>query len=493
MPRLSSPVSASAPNSRRIPSNAGPLVAAFLGSVLLSVLAFSSATIVSRDAALYLEVARQVVELGPTSAFRAFNWPWFSLLLAATSSVVGLPLEAAAYFWCTLFAAGTSVLLVLVTRRFAPGSAWWACLVVLSVPAFNQFRGDIIREHGSWFFSLVALLLALRWWERGGWWRAAAIQSSIALAALFRLEAVILAPALALCMLGDLQTRQGWKRLLQLNALPLASIAAMGLAWLSGAYLSQPRIVDFLAMVDPRVIWLQFESMADQVAAVLVNHGKADARQILFFGLSLTLLVKFLALSGPLCLPLLDRTNWQAVGEFWRKLRPFAWTWILYLCVLLVFFVQQRFINSRYISFLNLLVVPLLTMALMMFCRKHARWARFVVLLLLLVMVDNVVSLKPGKTHYREAAAWVAANTRADDLVYYEDPRIAYYAGRGYPVTGVTGEQVVTGQDAQGYRYYVFTHKPDNQSLGLWLASRQQHVIRRFENRGGDTILVIGQ
>jgi len=472
--------------------DAGPLVATVLGSLLLSMLAFSSATIIGRDAALYLDVARQAVEAGPSAAFQVFDWPWFSLLLAATRVVFGLHLEAAAYGWCAAFMAGTSVLLVLVTRRFSPMSAYWACLVALSIPAFNQFRGDIIREHGSWFFSLLALCLALRWFERGGWWRAAAIQTSIALAALFRLEAVILVPALALCMLGELKARQGWNRLLQLNALPLAGIIALGSALLAGS-LAGPRVATFLAMIEPQQLFLQFESMANQLAAaILPDHAKVYAPRILFFGLSLTLLTKFIALNGPLCLPLLERANWLAVREYWRLLRPFACTWLLYLCVLLVFFVQLRFINSRYASFLNLLVVPLLTMALVMFCRKHARWSRLMVLVLLVQMIANVVSIKPGKTHYHEAAAWVAANTRPDEPVYYEDARIAYYAGRGYPRTGVTGERVITGQEAQGYRYYLFTHKPNNETLQLWLSAQQKHVVRRFENHEGDTILVIG-
>jgi len=209
-----------------IGEDVGPVLVALLGSVLLSLLAISQATMVGRDAALYLDLARQAGEHGPTAVFRSYDWPWFSLLLAATRMFFGLPLEAAAYLWCTVFMAGTSALIVLVTLRFSPGCGYWASLVALSLPAFNQFRGDIIREHGSWFFCILALHLGLRWFERGGWWRAAAIQTAIALGSLFRLEAAILVPALAASLLGELNTRQGWKRMLQLNALPLAGAVA---------------------------------------------------------------------------------------------------------------------------------------------------------------------------------------------------------------------------------------------------------------------------
>jgi len=482
------------PQACGMPEHGGPVLVALLGSVLLSLLAFSQATIVGRDAALYLDLARQAGEHGPTAVFRVYDWPWFSLLLAATRSVFGLPLEAAAYLWCTVFTAGTSAVLVLVTLRFSPGCGYWASLVALSLPAFNQFRGDIIREHGSWFFCVLALHLALQWLARGGWWRAAAIQAAIAVGALFRLEAAILVPALAASLLGELNTRQGWKRLLQLNALPLAGAVAASLALLSGGEISQPRIANFVALIDPQALLVSLDAMARPFAdTILEYHAKEDARQILLFGLVLTLLVKFCALNGPLCLPLLYRANWIAVGEYWRRLRPLAWTWILYLCVLLVFFIRFRFINSRYTSFLNLLVVPLLTMALILFCRSHARWSRIVVLVLLLLMLSNVVSRGPGKTHYLEAAAWMAENTRADDPVYYEDARIAYYAGRGYPMTDVTAQQVMSADQAPEFRYYVFTHQPNDDTLQPWLAKQRKQLVRRFTNRKGETVLVIGE
>ena len=476
-----------------IGEDVGPVLVALLGSVLLSLLAISQVTMVGRDAALYLDLARQAGEHGPTAVFRSYDWPWFSLLLAATRMFFGLPLEAAAYLWCTVFMAGTSALIVLVTLRFSPGCGYWASLVALSLPAFNQFRGDIIREHGSWFFCILALHLGLQWFERGGWWRAAAIQTAIALGSLFRLEAAILVPALAASLLGELNTRQGWKRMLQLNALPLAGAVAAGLALLSGGGTSQPRVAGFVALLDPQALLLSLDTMASQFAdTILEYHAKEDARQILLFGLLLTLLMKFCALNGPLCLPFLYRANWLAVGEYWHRLRPLAWTWILYLCVLFVFFIKFRFINSRYTSFLNLLVVPLLTMALILFCRSHARWSRVVVLVLLLLMLANVVSRGPGKTHYLEAAAWMAENTRAEDAVYYEDARIAYYAGRGYPRTDVTAQQVMSANHAPGFRYYVFTHQPDDDTLQPWLAKQRKQLVRRFTNRKGGTVLIIG-
>ena len=112
-----------------------PVWLAFFGSLLLSLIAVMGTVTVGRDAALYIDVAQQVTEQGPDVAWAAFDWPWFSLLLAATHSILRLPLELSAYLWCGLFFAGTSALMVDCVRQRSPDITRWACLVMLAMPA----------------------------------------------------------------------------------------------------------------------------------------------------------------------------------------------------------------------------------------------------------------------------------------------------------------------------------------------------------------------
>ena len=79
-----------------------PVWLAFLGSVLLSLIAVMGTATVGRDAALYIDIAQQVTEQGPNVAWASFDWPWFSFLLAGTHTVLRLPLELSAYLWCCL-------------------------------------------------------------------------------------------------------------------------------------------------------------------------------------------------------------------------------------------------------------------------------------------------------------------------------------------------------------------------------------------------------
>ncbi len=457
--------------------------------------AISGSVIVGRDAAFYLNIAEQVVEHGPGVAQAQFDWPWFAILLAATNWLLGLPLEQAAYLWCALLMAGTCALMVAIIERRLAVSGYWACLVVLSVPAFNQFRYDIIREFGFWFFSILALGLALRWLERGDWRSAAWLQAAIIAAALFRLEAVFLLPVVSLCLLPKLNTREAWGRLLQINILPMVGILTVLIRAMSGGEAHAARIAYYASLLTPHSLLARFDAIAGAFTqAALQEYARGDAYVMVFFGLVALIVSKFLYLCGPFALPFLYPASWLAVGDYWRRLRPFAYAWLLYFCILLLFVVQLGFINSRYISFLNLLSVPLLTMMLVSFFRRFPRYSKIFVALALVIMMANVVSLGAKKTHYLEASAWLSHNTQPSDAIYYDDSRVAYYAGRGYPTTMPTREQLLAeeGKSAKRFRYFVISAKENDPLLERWLTSQGKRVLSKFANRKGETLLIVG-
>lgn len=464
----------------------------FVASLLLSLVAFSQTVTIGKDAALYLYAAQVALEQGPRAAFEVFDWPWFSFLLAAIHGLSGFSLEAIAYTGCALLIAGSSSLLVAVSERHAPGSANWAGLVVLALPAINQFRNDIIREHGFWFFSLLALVLALRWLESGGWRKALQVQLAIVVAALFRLEAVLLMPSIAACLITQPSRREGWKRLLQLTALPLGGVLLVIAAAWYGDILNQPRIAYYVSLLDPGQLTADLDVMAKRfAAAALEKYSADDAIRIVVFGVFLAIVFKFLLLNGPLILPLLHSANWPVWGNYRKHLSPFFFTWLAYLAVLFVFFFRQRFINARYVSFLCLLVVPLLAAGCAHFSRLFPRGSKVLVAAAAIVMLSGVVATGAKKTHYIEAAAWLSSHSSPTDTIYYEDARIAYYAGRGYPRMSVSGEQLMTTDQSSRYRYLVLTPKAGDALLQS-LTGQGKPILAEFSNRKGDRVVVVG-
>jgi len=248
-------------------------------------------------------------------------------------------------------------------------------------------------------------------------------------------------------------------------------------------------------LLSPQGILTSLDALGKGLAqGGLQEHGPDDANRIVFLGLSALIVSKFFTLCGPFAVPFLYPASWLAVRDFWQRLRPFAWAWLLYFCILELFFLRYGFLISRYISFLNLLAVPLLTAALVVLVGRFPRYAKFLLGLALLVMLANVISLGSKKTHYREASAWIQHNTQPSDTIYYDDSRIAYYAGRGYPRMLPPQELLMAAEPdyLRSVRYFVISAKENDPSLENWLAGQGKRVLSRFANRKGETILILG-
>ncbi|MCR4508393.1 hypothetical protein NUV66_03655 [Pseudomonas sp. 32.2.56] len=468
-----------------------PVGVAFFGSLLLSVIAVLGVVTIGKDAAFYIDIAQRVNADGVQAAILAFDWPWFPILLAWSHSLLGLPYEQAAYLWCALLMAGACALLVDALGRALPGSGLWMPLLVLALPALNSFRNDILREQGFWFFSVLALWLALNWAERGGWLRAAAIHLAIFGAALFRLEALMLFGALALWRLPDLFSYSGWNRLLQIAALPLfGGAVALVVMTVSGGF-SQGRVEYYLHLLDPSALKTVFDAKTNALAdAVFAKYMDDDAGLLLLGMILLAILFSFIKLCGPVALVFLRSVSWSAFGAYWRQYRLFVCAALIYIVVLVVFFLQQGFVNSRYVSYLNLLALPLLAFALVGFAQKFPRLGRVLAVLLIVQMLDNVISLGAKKTHYVEAGQWLSQHASREASIYYDDPRIGYYAGFGYRVTGKTLGDAMAAPES--YRYLLIEADGDEPWLLEWLKLHDLRVLERFANRKDDAVLVIG-
>ncbi len=466
-----------------------PVWLTFLGSVLLSLIAVMGTATVGRDAALYIDIAQQVVERGPHVAWATFDWPWFSFLLAGTHVVLHLPLELSAYLWCGAFFAGTSALMVDCVRQRSAYATRWACLVVLAMPAVNAFRNDIIRECGFWFFCTLALWLALRWQARGGWLRAALIHLAIVAAALFRLEALLLLPALILWQLPNLWAPGRRMQWVQLSVLPVIGVVLVSV---SGVLMSA-RMMLYLDMIAPHSVLASFQMLCDQFAnSMITKYSQDEAWRIIFFGILATMAITFVKLMGPFAVPFVLRRNWGVLGTYWRDYRPFAWAALLYLVVLILFFFKLQFMNTRYMSFLNLLFVPVLAMGLAAFAGEFPRWGKCLVAAAVLVMLSNVISTGAGKTHYIEAGRWMAAHVEPGAPTYFGDGRISYYAGRGYVLPVLTQEEAMSAAHSGDYRYFLIEAKGNEPWLNDWLVAHKLRIIEHFANRKGATVLVIG-
>jgi 4-amino-4-deoxy-L-arabinose transferase-like glycosyltransferase len=315
-----------------------PVWLAFFGSLLLSLVAVMGEVTIGKDGAFYVDLAATFLESGLRATFERFDWPWFSILLAVLHRVSGLDVELLAYLLCALFMAGTCALLVDVVIKRVPQAGLLACLVVLSMPAFNAFRGDVLREYGFWFFSVLALWLVMRWHERPSWAGAAWVQVAVVLAAFFRLEAVLLMPAFALWQMVGVRPWRGLKPVAQLNALPVLVCAAV-LGWfVFGVGLPVDRLSDYAELLNPKGVAVNFRATAERFSSLVLHRfAEDDAGHVLLFGLLGSAIFMFMKLLGPFCVPFLFKGGRRAISEYVQQLQPFFWAFLFYFSVIMLF------------------------------------------------------------------------------------------------------------------------------------------------------------
>lgn len=412
-----------------------PLRVTLILSTLLSIIAVLGVVVIGRDGALYITIAEKINANGLGAAFSYFNWPWFSILLAYTHKVTGIGYESIAYFYSIGFMVGTSLLIVSIVKKLSPEAVWWTVILVLSVPAYNSFRYDIIRESGFWFFCILTLWLVLKD-SKITWLNGVFIQGALLLAVLFRFEAFFLFPVISVYILTLKRELVFKRRIFELfKAFSLYFVVAV-LAVIFAVHndiFNQSRVYGQIALLNPISIYTEFQRTSDVLAqAAFAKWSYSDAPVVLFFGMLCALVLRLFTYVGISSLLVLSKKSRKPFLNSFYKYRLLALAALAYFTILMIFFIQEKFLNSRYSSLFILLIIPFLSVMAAEFFKDKKRLTIVAVLLSIILALANVISLSAKKYHYLAAAEWIEKNTIQTDAIYYSDARIKYYARRGY-------------------------------------------------------------
>ncbi|MCC6657717.1 MAG: glycosyltransferase family 39 protein [Rhodocyclaceae bacterium] len=474
----------------------GPVRAAFLGSLLLSAVAVWNTPVLNRDGMFYVEWAREIAGHGIEGAGQ--NGLLLALLpaaIAAGSALTGLGHETAAHLLNALFMAGACGLLVAIVRRRLPEAAWVACLVVLAMPGYNEYRGQVLREYGLWFFGLLALWLAVRWEETGRWREALACQAALFAAALFRIEALAYFPALMLWQLLAAPAGTRLRRALMIGCLPLAGAAVAGLLFASGLAAVPHRLAYLSQAFNPLAKLHAFNDVAGRMSDLLFGHKytREEAAYVLFFGLLTIIPVKFLKMSGVLVVPMAYAFAGRRLRAALAPWQPLGWIFLAHALALAAYVTYQYFLVGRYVAMLNLLAVPFAAAGLAALMRRFPRWRGLMVALALLTLLANVVSFSPKSTQIVEAGKWLAVNVKDPSRVYVDNPRVGFYGGLGYVRSGLLRHEVPTHAEAfaqKRFDLFVLDVPRKDGEAERWLSANGFRVVQRFANRAGDAVIV---
>jgi hypothetical protein len=407
--------------------------------------------------------------------------------MAVVSQLTGLGLEASGLLLNGLFLAGTCTLLVACAGRMFPEAVWPIALVLLALPGFNEYRNELLREYGCWFFVMLSFWLALRWSDFPRWRLALAIQASLLAATLFRTEALAFFPALILWQLFEAPAGERWRRLVMIGGLPVIGLLALLALYAAGQFGSGRLARDFGRFSVER-----FDAKALAMAPAFLDYARDQARTVLFFGSLAIVPVKFIAKMGIFILPLLYAFSGQNLSTLLGRSRLFAWAFLVHMLILCIHVLDLQFISGRHTGLLLAFVAPLTGYGLWKLMQRFPAWKTPMVLLALLVMAANVVSFGPAKHHFVEAGSWLARNASDSPRVYIESPRAAYYAGWRFTQRSVPENRLALVSELEHGKYdlvvlEVSRKEPD---IELWLREVKLARIASFMHPNGDAVIV---
>ena len=476
----------------------GPVRMVFIVSLLLSALAVWNSPVLNRDGMFYVEWAQAIADHGLAGVIQYGDWhflSFFPVLIAFLGKATGLGLEATAQFLDALLLAGTCSLLVAITRRRLPEAAWVACLVVLAMPAYNEYRNQVLREYGFWFFCMLGFWLAMRWSETNNWWDAVFCQAALAVATLFRLEAVAIYPALMLWQAFGAPAGYRIRRVLVIGSLPLAGTILAAVLFGSGLFTMPNRVAYYLDAANPlRALQIIHEAAGRMSESVFkYKYSREEAGYVLFFGLLAIIPLKFLKMSGVFLVPLAYAFAGRPVRTVLATWQPLPWVFLAFVLVLIAFVTHQFFLVGRYVGVLNLLAVPIVAAGLAAMMRRYPRWRGPMIALAVLTLLANVVSLSPKSTQIIDAGKWLSANRTEAARMYVENPRVAYYAGLGYVAAGrsrLARDDLTRAVAENRFDMLVLDASGKDGGIDEWLSANRLQVVRRFANEAGNAVIV---
>lgn len=464
-----------------------PVRASFGASLLLSLVAQSQGTL-NRDGMLYVRAAQALLDGGFEAAGKLFNWLFLPLLMAGVSQATGLGLENAGHALNALFMAGACALMVACVRHGQPELAWPAALMVLALPGLNEYRNELLREYGCWFFIMLSFWLALRWAEKPGWLASTGVQAALGMAALFRPEALALFPALLLWQCFAAPRAERRRRLLMLGALPLAAAMLLFALYWTGHLPGRSRLAFDLGRLSTE----RFDAKARTLASALIAYAREDARTILLAGSLALIPLKLVGKFGLLILPLAFLFAARAGRQTLARFPLFAWAIAAHLLVLAVFVIDLQFLAGRYVGLVLLLAVPFVATGFRLLTQRFPRWRPLIVAAALLLMCANVISSSPGKTHFVDAGRWLARAHQESQKIYIDSGRTAYHAGWFDIALAGRNDRAAIEQAARQGQYELFVLEISHRDAPVedWLHDLGLKIVQRFPHPNKDGVIV---
>lgn len=469
---------------------------------------------INSDSILYLEAAKLFAQGEWQSGFDIFAWPLYSLCIAATHKLTTLSIHHAAQLLNIVFfgIASASFLKIIELgggkqRQIIAGALIWLSAQYMIGGALQM----LMRDEGFWAFYLLSLVFFIQYYKAHQLKDALLWQVCIIIATLFRIEAILFLILLPLMLLFQKShaVRQRIRHFICCNLIHIA--LAIGLiSFIIGT--------DKMAMLG-RLNEIFTSNIIHEFTKTLFERSELMSTQVLgrFLdefatqGLLLTFLyvicVKTIGTTGIINTGLAAfamRHQKQLIDkETCAVLQTSACIALINMCLIItkVFVLSSRYVLA--LSFILMLFASFYLADLLQYLTQKNRQKKWLVIgligIALLGAVKNVLPKRDGHNYQQQAASWLNQHNVANLAIFYDDPRMRYYANVTYLGRWEDNWQYVQhaiqDNSIRQYDLLVISHqkKYPQTEAGMQALLPEYKEIRRFSNENGKKSVAIYQ
>jgi hypothetical protein len=407
------------------------------------------------DGIIYLNAAKTFLQHGLKASMQIYPWPFYSILIAITAKIFSLSILNAAYVLNTILDIVTACAFVAILKKLGAKNLLQllGVLLLITNPYVNHFRIHILRGHGYYAFTFLAIFWLMQYATTRNWRYAISWSIAMIIAILFRIEGVILLAGLPLILFlqptKNLRTKisfVGFAYIIPIIIM-LLFIPIHLILYHKHALALVGRMTEISQQLQTGIIsaWHNFSHTKELLKTDILSSSMPAGHGATYFltgGILGSLIGTITEITGVLYILLFLFCIWKNIINCQREIKNI---WLMSLGLTLIiplwFFLQGNFLSGRYVALFSLLVFLSIPFALQ---KIYANWKErkpgwltgskwifpLIIIWVLLITLDGIGHFGPSKTYIITAGRWIKNHTPTTSKLCCNDPQLFYYADR---------------------------------------------------------------
>lgn len=396
---------------------------------------------INRDGVLYLTQSQLIVEGNWGKAMEIYNWPFFSILIVGLHQLTGLSLQYAAHMInVALFVLASFFFIKNTTLVSQKTDILFATLILLtSIPLMDEYLSMVLRDQGQWAGFMMGVYGYLRWIKSPQWTWAVLWQAGFLFGTLFRPECLMFNILLPLIHQLFIVKSERLKSFIQSVSIPLVCLSLLPILWFmlgTDLYKIEFARLNEIITRPTKFLNTMLQPLAIETQNYFLKVLIADfATSFKYFFLSYVVVYKWAVGLGLLHLFLFTYAIQQRLIS-----APYLKTLVVFFAlssIITIINLYTTFVIANRYWVMNFWVVYIIAaiglghlwQTLQDSKHPKQRWMKWGLTSILAIYFLNVIIDKPEPHFELQAGHWVKDQHLDLNNIYFNQRRVAYYAG----------------------------------------------------------------